>query len=279
MRSCPLTEIVSRSQKLTSQWLKQNLVTIGMIVTMNTLFSASVHGLLIPILATPVALWPHLGDGSFGRVFKVVQQSSCTEFALKVSLSDPSVVTQSVLEARMMTQIHGKPPPEAESQHFLKIHRFFFEANRRVLPSHRSPGHGPFASCWESRRATALGGPIVQVVARQLLEGAKLLNRLGIIHGGDIKPENILIKEAETTTVKIADFGSARWVTYPCLKPVQVHWLCHCGIVSWLLPLFPGQNRIQMLQFQKQFIAEFPQEMIRRSPPKGSFLCRLGCKV
>ena len=51
----------------------------------------------------------------------------------------------------------------------------------------------------------------VRTVARQLFAALQYLRKLGVLHR-DIKPDNILLKDG---TVKLADFGSARFVDRP----------------------------------------------------------------
>ena len=50
----------------------------------------------------------------------------------------------------------------------------------------------------------------------QMLNGVHFLHRTGIIHA-DLKPENVLLKEAQKSGIKIIDFGSS------CLEKETVY--------------------------------------------------------
>jgi serine/threonine protein kinase len=137
---------------------------------------------------------------------------------------------------------------------------------------------------------------IVQAVARQLLEGVGILARHEIVHG-DLKPENVLLVSEKSMQVKIVDFGSARLLGTNCVQYLQSRYYrapevvlgfehgleidvwsvgCLVGELYLGLPLFCGQNEIQLLELQERLLGRFPREFVERAPRKDVFFLGSG---
>ena len=107
-----------------------------------------------------------------------------------------------------------------------------------------------------------------------------------------MKPENILLADSASEKVKLADFGSSRYISQECKFYIQSRfyrapevilaiphsypidiWSLGCVAVEIFvgLPLFPGQNEVQMLILIVQMLGQFPQKMIDMSSRKNVF--------
>jgi serine/threonine protein kinase len=128
----------------------------------------------------------------------------------------------------------------------------------------------------------------VRSVATNLFAGLVTLERCQVVHA-DIKPENIVVSHA---AVKVIDFGSARRGGAPLATYVQsryyrapevvLHlvashpidvWSVGCVLIELFtgIPLFVGQNELQLLEYQTKFLGPIPRQMIDTSPRKDEF--------
>mgnify|MGYP003685684935 CR=1 FL=1 len=112
-------------------------------------------------------------------------------------------------------------------------------------------------------RCRGLSISLVRFFAKQLLQALVLLRREGIMHC-DLKPENILLRNLQSPTIKIIDFGSA---CYAAQRPTSTYiqsrfyrspevllghpygvevdtWSLGCIVGEFFLglPLFPGES-------------------------------------
>mmetsp|Transcript_2978 Transcript_2978/g.18732 ORF Transcript_2978/g.18732 Transcript_2978/m.18732 type:complete len:313 (-) Transcript_2978:3441-4379(-) len=119
------------------------------------------------------------------------------------------------------------------------------------------------------RNGKPLPIPVVQNMARKMLQALAELHRTGLVHR-DLKPENILV-EPKRNILKLADFGLARMATQraPMTGYVATRWyrapeiLLHmeqygsqvdvfsmgCIVAEMLLlaPLFPGKTELDQI--------------------------------
>jgi serine/threonine protein kinase len=123
-----------------------------------------------------------------------------------------------------------------------------------------------------------------------------LFARAGIIHG-DLKPENIVLADGVSTSIKIIDFGGARFTNqsrvlyaqsrYYRAPEVLLHhpwsfpadmWAIGCVVGELFvgLPLFPGQSEIQMLEWHEKMIGPYRMEFVRSSPRGAEFFLEDG---
>ncbi|KAF5199210.1 Serine/threonine-protein kinase PRP4-like protein [Thalictrum thalictroides] len=125
--------------------------------------------------------------------------------------------------------------------------------------------------------------PAVRRYAKQLFIALKHLRNCGILHS-DIKPDNILVKEA-MTGLKLCDFGNAMLAGKNELTPYLVSrfyrapeiilgvpydyqvdiWSVGCSLYELYCGkvLFPGASNNDMLRLHMQLKGSFPKRMLR----------------
>jgi dual specificity protein kinase YAK1 len=228
-----------------------------------------------------------LGQGSFGRVFKV-QDSSSHVYALKVVSPNPRQRATATREVQMMSALQDGAS-SSDSAHFAHLFASFTFQDHFCLLIElcyidlyaaltRLDNHG-------FRMAT------VQMIARQLFESLAVLERHSIVHG-DLKPENVMFQSSAGDSVKIIDFGLARLIGSRAPGYIQSRYYrapevvlgfphgygidmwsvgCIIGEVFLGVPLFGGQNQIQLLHLHAQFIGPFPHRYIAIAPKGREF--------
>jgi dual specificity protein kinase YAK1 len=228
-----------------------------------------------------------LGQGSFGHVFKV-QDSSFNHYALKVV--SPNARQQSIAtrEVQMMTAVQEGASP-SDSVHFARLFQSFTFQDHFCLLIElcyidlyaaltRLDNHG-------FKMAT------VQTIARELFESLVILERDSIVHG-DLKPENVMFQNSSCHSVKVIDFGLARLIGSRAPGYIQSRYYrapevvlgfphgyeidmwsvgCIIGEIFLGLPLFGGQNQIQLLHLHAQYIGPFPARYIALAPKTHEF--------
>jgi dual specificity tyrosine-phosphorylation-regulated kinase 2/3/4 len=117
---------------------------------------------------------------------------------------------------------------------------------------------------------------------------------LALIHG-DLKPENVMIADPAGRTIKVVDFGNARFLTdkptgctqsmyyrapeaiLRCGEGLAIDvWSVGCIIMELFvgIPLFTGQDEMQMLQLMRKFLGDFPGELCDRGRRSRAFFER-----
>jgi dual specificity protein kinase YAK1 len=228
-----------------------------------------------------------LGEGAFGRVYEV-QDSASNTYALKIIGSNPRFSAAAQRESQLMNDLQSQIT-SVESVHFLRLIRTFLFQNRFCLLLELLYVDLYIALTQLNNHGFKL--LMVQNITRQLFESLVILERCGIIHG-DLKPENIMFVDSESSAVKIGDFGVARVVGSRCPSYIQSRyyrapevvlgfphgpaidvWSVGCIMAEIFLglPLFGGQNQIQLLAMITELIRPFPREYIQVAPNGRDF--------
>ena len=132
---------------------------------------------------------------------------------------------------------------------------------------------------------------LIRVILKQLLHDLVALQKVGVIHG-DIKPENIMLTDGFSSSIKLIDFGSAQVegnfnasyfqsryyrapeviLNLPYDYKVDI-WSVACVAIEMFIanPIFGGQNELHLLQIITRFAGKIPTNMIQNSPKKEMF--------
>lgn len=233
-----------------------------------------------------------LGEGQFGQVFAVSEITSTNQerpiYALKITKSHSEYRDQAQKEADLMKYI-SEYSSDDEMEHIIRFIRSFIFKNHLVILTELLSTN--LMTVIERKKYIGLPLNLIQSIVRTILEALSTLLRLGIVHS-DVKPENILLVNDTSTKFKIVDFGSSRFISQqftfyiqsrfyrapevilsiPHSYPIDI-WSLGCVAVELFvgLPLFPGQNEVQMIILISRMLGQIPQNMIDISPRKNFF--------
>jgi len=157
-----------------------------------------------------------IAEGRFGTVFAATQSSTGKRVAVK-----------KVRARRSPPGWHGSDPWTKSAEREIEVLRYMEHRHVITLLDHSaSPGTGTTRLvyeflAWDLQRLLERQGTMdeshVKIIMQMLFLGLAHLHNLGIMHR-DIKPANLLLDEC-TGTLKIADFGSARFICPAAAAP------------------------------------------------------------
>jgi len=149
-----------------------------------------------------------LGSGGFGAVYKALDTLLAREVALKVPHQQTKKLLKMLKEPRLQASLDH---PNIVKLHTVEhIDSVFFMVMEYV--------DGPTLSIMiEKKGKLALHKALVYL--EQILEGVAFAHKRNIIHR-DLRPSNIMIKD--NNKIKIADFGTSRWLNKESLAPTKI---------------------------------------------------------
>lgn len=144
-----------------------------------------------------------LGEGGYGKVYYAIQRETGEKVAIKFMdvthlLAHADQIEEIYREADAMQKLHNN--------NIIQLHKAFVQKKEVILIMEYAGG-GEVAHRLEEK-----GGNFDEVYARiifqQICGAISYCHNRGIIHR-DLKLENVLFKDKESTIIKIVDFGIA----------------------------------------------------------------------
>eukprot|EP01004_Peranema_trichophorum_P007931 NODE_66_length_4042_cov_28.526665_g55_i0.p1 GENE.NODE_66_length_4042_cov_28.526665_g55_i0~~NODE_66_length_4042_cov_28.526665_g55_i0.p1 ORF type:complete len:952 (-),score=181.31 NODE_66_length_4042_cov_28.526665_g55_i0:1126-3981(-) len=200
-----------------------------------------------------------LGCGTFGQVVKTVNKRTKETVAIKVIKSQSAYFNQAKTEIAILKQLQDKYGKD-ERFRIVRLLDYFIQSDHLCLVFELL--HNNLFELLRSNAYKGLSLNVIRVFLRQLLNALAILQECHIIHC-DMKPENILVSDGSTASIKLIDFGSACYENqtvytyiqsryyrspevlcgYPYNSKIDV-WSLGCILAELFLglPLFPGVN-------------------------------------
>eukprot|EP00177_Eucheuma_denticulatum_P001952 GFKZ01003483.1.p1 GENE.GFKZ01003483.1~~GFKZ01003483.1.p1 ORF type:complete len:811 (+),score=74.50 GFKZ01003483.1:409-2841(+) len=230
-----------------------------------------------------------LGTGTFGQVVKCRLQNTGEIVAVKVIKNQPAYFNQAWVEINILRMLHRNNADE-DTQHIVRIFNHFIFRGHLCLVFEKLG-----VNLYELLRQNNYVGVDLETlrsILLQLLKALDVLVQSEVIHC-DLKPENILLSSTEADEVKIIDFGSACQLHYPVYSYVQSRFYrspevllgangygsqidmwslgCVAGELFLGIPLFPGQNEMNMISRIAEMLGDMPDRFLRRCRGTSKF--------
>ncbi|KDD71952.1 protein kinase, partial [Helicosporidium sp. ATCC 50920] len=146
-----------------------------------------------------------LGQGTFGQVFRCQDLVRGGVQAVKVIKNQAAYFHQARVEIGVLQFLNTRVDPQDEA-HIVRLRDFFVHRNHLCLCFELL--HLNLYELVRQNRFRGFSLSLVRVFIAQVLQALCRLREARIIHC-DLKPENVLLKNARSGAVKVIDFGSA----------------------------------------------------------------------
>lgn len=221
-----------------------------------------------------------LGTGTFGQVVKCRHQRTGEVVAVKIIKNQPAYFNQAWVEINILRMLHRNNNVE-DTRHIVNFYNHFVFRGHLCLVFERLS-----INLYELLKQNNYVGVSLEILRnflRQILQALNVLVSSEVIHC-DLKPENILLKALDTAELKIIDFGSACQLHYPVYSYVQsrfyrspevlLGWTdydskidmwslgCVAGELFLGIPLFPGQNEMNMVCRIAEMLGDMPDRFL-----------------
>lgn len=219
-----------------------------------------------------------IGKGSFGQVIRAIDHKSGDHVAIKIIRNKKRFHHQALVEVKILDHLRRRDP----DQHHNVIHMLdYFYFRNHLCITFELMG----LNLYELIKKNNYQGFSISLIKRfafSLVQCLKLLYRENIIHC-DLKPENVLLKQRGSSSIRIIDFGSSCYVhqrvyTYiqsrfyrspevilglPYGLPIDM-WSLGCILAELYTgyPLFPGENEVEQLACIMEVLSLPPQHLL-----------------
>uniref|UniRef100_A0A8D8UQ46 dual-specificity kinase n=1 Tax=Cacopsylla melanoneura TaxID=428564 RepID=A0A8D8UQ46_9HEMI len=204
-----------------------------------------------------------IGKGSFGQVIRALDHKTNTHVAIKIIRNKKRFHHQALIEVRILDHLRKK---DADSSYnVIHMLEYFYFRNHLCISFELMNLNLYELIKRNNYQGFSLG--LIRRFAFSLIQCLRLLHRENIIHC-DLKPENVLLKQRGSSSIKVIDFGSScyshqRVYTYiqsrfyrspevilglPYGPPIDM-WSLGCILAELYTgcPLFPGENEVEQL--------------------------------
>ncbi|KAF2369162.1 Protein kinase domain [Trinorchestia longiramus] len=148
-----------------------------------------------------------IGKGSFGQVIRAIDHKTGEQVAIKIIRNKKRFHHQALIEVKILDHLRRRDPDK--NHNVIHMLDYFYFRNHLCITFELMG-----LNLYELIKKNNYQGftlPLIRRFAHSLAECLKLLHRENIIHC-DLKPENVLLKQRGSSSIKVIDFGSSCYV-------------------------------------------------------------------
>ncbi|KXS15071.1 kinase-like protein [Gonapodya prolifera JEL478] len=229
-----------------------------------------------------------LGQGTFGQVVKCQNVKTKDLVAVKVIKNKPAYYNQSLVEVAILEMLNSQYDTH-DRHHLVRMLDTFVHRSHLCIVFEMLS-----VNLYELIKQNGFRGlstNLVRVFVAQILDALSVLNRARIIHC-DLKPENILLKNLESPSIKVIDYGSACHENQTVYTYIQSRfyrspevlvglpytssidmWSLGCIAAELFLglPLFPGSSEYNQVARIVEMLGVPPAYMLEKGKQSHNF--------
>eukprot|EP00026_Physarum_polycephalum_P000516 Phypoly_transcript_00517.p1 GENE.Phypoly_transcript_00517~~Phypoly_transcript_00517.p1 ORF type:complete len:1400 (-),score=390.06 Phypoly_transcript_00517:200-4399(-) len=229
-----------------------------------------------------------LGQGTFGQVVKCQNCDTDDLVALKILKNKPAYLNQGLVETRILEMLNNQFDPDNKYHTVRLLDYFMFRRHLCLVFELLSVN---LYELIKQNHFRGLSTNLIRVFMIQILDALTILSQSNIIHC-DLKPENVLLYNLNSPTIKLIDFGSACFENSTVYSYIQSrHYRCpevligapySAAIDMWSLgciaaelylglPLFPGTSEFNQLCRIVEMQGQPGDEMLEKAKQTHKF--------
>mmetsp|Transcript_34638 Transcript_34638/g.60911 ORF Transcript_34638/g.60911 Transcript_34638/m.60911 type:complete len:527 (+) Transcript_34638:301-1881(+) len=231
-----------------------------------------------------------IGRGSFGQVVKAFDYKRNETVAIKIIRNSVKLAKQAGIEIKLLNLIRTKDAKD--ERNVVKMKNYFVFRNHVCISFELLS-----LNLYEFLRKNQFQGmqlSMIRRIAVQILISLTFLKSLNIIHC-DLKPENVVLKQPNKSSIKLIDFGSSSMVDQTIYNYIQSRYYrapevilqlrYNRAIDMWSLgcilaelykgtPLFSGDTELQVITRMQEVLGQVPQDIVAKSRRRTEFFTK-----